>query len=241
MSKTSSTLQHSNVDLAEVQKFEQLAARWWDPNSEFKPLHAINPLRTHFIDLHSPVAGLKVLDVGCGGGLVSEALAKLGATVTGIDMGESPLSVAKLHLLESGLEVEYLQCTAEQLATERAGEYDIVTCLEMLEHVPDPASVIQACSTLTKAHGDVYFSTINRNPKAWLFAIVGAEYVLNMLPRGTHEYEKLIKPSELERWARTAGLQTEKMIGLHFNPLTQQYKLGPGVDVNYMMHTRKLS
>ena len=231
----------NNVDPSEIQKFEELASRWWDPNSEFKPLHAINPLRTQYINLHSPVKGLKVLDVGCGGGLVSEALAAFGAQVTGIDMGEAPLSVARLHLLESGREVEYLKITAEQLAEQRPSEYDIVTCLEMLEHVPDPSSVIQACSKLVKANGDVYFSTINRNPKAWLFAIVGAEYVLNLLPRGTHEYNKLIKPSELDLWARDAGLKTQKMIGLHFNPITQSYKLAPGVDVNYMTHTIKLA
>ena len=230
-----------NVDPSEIQKFEDLASRWWDPNSEFKPLHAINPLRTQYINLHSPVKDLKVLDVGCGGGLVSEAIAAFGGQVTGIDMGEAPLSVARLHLLESGREVEYLKITAEELAEQRPGEYDIVTCLEMLEHVPDPSSVIQACSKLVKANGDVYFSTINRNPKAWLFAIVGAEYVLNLLPRGTHEYNKLIKPSELDLWARDAGLKTQKMIGLHFNPITQSYKLAPGVDVNYMMHTIKLA
>ena len=230
-----------NVDPSEIQKFEELASRWWDPHSEFKPLHAINPLRTQYINLHSPVKGLKVLDVGCGGGLVSEALAAFGAQVTGIDMGEAPLSVAQLHLLESGREVEYLKITAEQLAEQRPGEYDIVTCLEMLEHVPDPSLVIQACSKLVKPNGDVYFSTINRNPKAWLFAIVGAEYVLNLLPRGTHEYNKLIKPSELDLWAREASLKTQKMIGLHFNPITQRYKLAPGVDVNYMMHTIKLA
>lgn len=228
-----------NVDPAEIQKFSELAARWWDPNSEFKPLHQINPLRSEFIDLYSPVKGLKVLDVGCGGGLLSEALAKLGAQVTAIDMAEAPLAVAKLHLLESGCDVEYLQITAEELAAERAGEFDIVTCLEMLEHVPQPDSVIAACSKLVKAGGDVYFSTINRNPKAWLMAIVGAEYILNLLPRGTHEYAKLIKPSELEGWARRSGLKTERMIGLHYNPLSQQYSLAPGVDVNYMIHTRK--
>lgn len=230
---------HQNVDRAEIQKFEDLASRWWDPESEFRPLHAINPLRTDFINLHSPVKGLKVLDVGCGGGLISESLAELGAEVTGIDMGEAPLSVAKLHLLESGNQVEYIKTTAEQLAQERPAEYDIVTCLEMLEHVPAPADVIEACSQLVKPNGDVYFSTINRNPKAWLFAIVGAEYILNLLPRGTHEFDKLIKPSELEAWARHSGLTTKRMIGLHYNPLTKRYKLAPGVDVNYMMHTQK--
>lgn len=230
-----------NVDPSEIQKFEDLASRWWDPESEFRPLHAINPLRTEYINLHSPVKGLKVLDVGCGGGLISEAMAAFGAEVTGIDMGEAPLSVAKLHLLESGHTVEYLQITAEELAEQRAGEYDVVTCLEMLEHVPDPSLVIKACSDLVKPGGDVYFSTINRNPKAWLFAVVGAEYVLNLLPRGTHEYDKFIKPSELDGWARDSQLTTKKMIGLHYNPFTQNYKLAPGVDVNYLMHTKKAS
>lgn len=228
-----------NVDPSEIQKFEELASRWWDPESEFRPLHAINPLRTEYINLHSPVAGLKVLDVGCGGGLICEAMAAFGAEVTGIDMGEAPLSVAKLHLLESGHDVEYLKITAEELAAERAGEYDVVTCLEMLEHVPDPSSVIKACADLVKPSGDVYFSTINRNPKAWLLAVVGAEYILNLLPRGTHEYNKFIKPSELDGWARESDLMTKRMIGLHYNPITQSYKLAPGVDVNYMMHTIK--
>jgi len=229
----------SNVDPNEIKKFEELASRWWDPESEFAPLHAINPLRTEYINLHSPVKGLKVLDVGCGGGLVSEALARFGATVTGIDMGEAPLSVAQLHLLESGLEVEYKKITAEELADERAEYYDVVTCLEMLEHVPDPSSVISACAKMVKSGGDVYFSTINRNPKAWLMAIVGAEYILNLLPRGTHEYDKLIKPSELDEYARHAGLELQRMIGLHYNPFTKAYKLAPGVDVNYMIHTKK--
>lgn len=229
----------SNVDPAEIQKFEELASRWWDPESEFKPLHAINPLRTEYINLHSPVKGLKVLDVGCGGGLISEALAVFGAEVTGIDMGEAPLSVAKLHLLESGQQVEYLKITAEELAEQRPEHYDIVTCLEMLEHVPDPSLVIEACSRLVKPGGDVYFSTINRNPKSWLMAIVGAEYILNLLPRGTHEYDKLIKPSELSGYARQAGLEMQRIIGLHYNPFSQNYKLAPGVDVNYMIHTIK--
>ena len=229
----------NNVDLNEIKKFEDLASRWWDPESEFRPLHAINPLRTDYINLHSPVKGLKVLDVGCGGGLITEALAKFGADVTGIDMGEAPLSVAQLHLLESNLEIEYLKITAEELAEQRPEQYDIVTCLEMLEHVPDPSSVINACAQLVKPGGDVYFSTINRNPKAWLFAIVGAEYILNLLPRGTHEYDKLIKQSELDSWARQSSLITKKMIGLHYNPITKNYKLAPGVDVNYMMHTSK--
>ena len=229
----------NNVDPNEIKKFEDLASRWWDPDSEFAPLHAINPLRTDYINLHSPVKGLKVLDVGCGGGLISEAMAKFGAEVTGIDMGEAPLSVAKLHLLESGQEVEYLKITAEELAEQRPEEYDVVTCLEMLEHVPDPSSVIRACSQLVKPSGHVYFSTINRNPKAWLFAIVGAEYILKLLPIGTHEYEKLIKPSELSDYARAADLELNSITGLHYNPFTKHYKLAPGVDVNYMMHTIK--
>ncbi len=234
-----SSQETQNVDPSEIQKFEELASRWWDPESEFAPLHAINPLRTEYINLHSPVKGLKVLDVGCGGGLVSEAMASFGAKVTGIDMGEAPLSVARLHLLESGLDVEYLKITTEELAKQRVGEYDVVTCLEMLEHVPDPALVVAACAKLVKPGGDVYFSTINRNPKAWLMAIVGAEYVLNLLPRGTHEYDKLIKPSELSDYARQSGLELQRMIGLHYNPFTKGYKLAPGVDVNYMIHTVK--
>ncbi len=229
----------TNVDPNEIKKFEDLASRWWDPESEFRPLHAINPLRTEFINLHSPVKGLKLLDVGCGGGLISEAMSAFGANVTGIDMGEAPLSVAKLHLLESGESVEYLKITAEELAEQRPERYDVVTCLEMLEHVPNPSLVVDACAKMVKPGGDVYFSTINRNAKAWLFAIVGAEYILNLLPRGTHEYEKLIKPSELSDYARAAGLELQSMIGLHYNPFTKGYKLAPGVDVNYMIHCKK--
>lgn len=236
---TKATQKHNNVDPNEIKKFEDLASRWWDPESEFEPLHAINPLRTEYINLHSPVAGLKVLDVGCGGGLISEAMSAFGAEVTGIDMGEAPLSVAKLHLLESGETVEYLKITAEELAEQRPEHYDVVTCLEMLEHVPDPSKVIEACAKMVKPGGDVYFSTINRNPKAWLFAIVGAEYVLNLLPRGTHEFDKLIKPSELSEYARHAGLDLQGMTGLHYNPFTKAYKLAPGVDVNYMIHCQK--
>ena len=239
MSTNKTDTSFENVDPSEIKKFEDLASRWWDPESEFRPLHAINPLRTEYINLHSPVKSLKVLDVGCGGGLISEAMAEFGAEVTGIDMGEAPLSVAKLHLLESGNQVEYIKITAEELAEQRPEQYDVVTCLDMLEHVPDPSSVIKACERLVKPGGDVYFSTINRNPKAWLFAIVGAEYILNLLPRGTHEYDKLIKPSELDSYARDAGLDMQRMIGLHYNPFTHAYKLAPGVDVNYMIHTTK--
>ncbi|WP_286804693.1 bifunctional 2-polyprenyl-6-hydroxyphenol methylase/3-demethylubiquinol 3-O-methyltransferase UbiG [Marinimicrobium sp. UBA4209] len=226
----------SNVDAAEVAKFEALASRWWDRESEFKPLHDINPLRANFIDEHSPVAGRKVLDVGCGGGILSEALAQRGAEVTGIDMGEAPLGVARLHAQESGLTIDYRQITAEALAEQDAGQYDIVTCLEMLEHVPDPASVIRACATLVKPGGHVYFSTINRNPKSFLFAIVGAEYVLRMLPRGTHEFAKFIRPAELGGWIRDAGLDLQDITGLTYNPLTRTYKLGSDVDVNYMVY-----
>ena len=230
----------TNVDLGEIAKFEKLASRWWDPNGEFKPLHDINPLRAGWIDEHAGVMGKSVVDVGCGGGLLCEALAHRGASVTGIDMGEAPLAVARLHQLESGVEVDYLQSTAESLAAERPGAFSVVTCLEMLEHVPDPSAVIQACADLCEPGGDVFFSTINRNPKSFLFAIVGAEYVLNMLPRGTHEYEKLIKPSELARWIREAGLQMQEMMGMTYNPLTKRYRLTPrDVSVNYLIRATK--
>ncbi len=230
----------SNVDQAEIAKFEALASRWWDKNSEFKPLHDINPLRSNYIDERSPVAGKKVLDVGCGGGILSEALAQRGAEVSGIDMGDAPLQVAKLHSLESGVEINYRQITAEALAEQEPGQYDVVTCLEMLEHVPDPSSVIQACAKLCKPGGDVYFSTINRNPKAYAFAVLGAEYLLKMLPKGTHEYSKFIRPSELSNWIRHAELDLRDMTGLTYNPLTKNYKLKQGdVDVNYMVHTTK--
>ncbi|WP_439510577.1 bifunctional 2-polyprenyl-6-hydroxyphenol methylase/3-demethylubiquinol 3-O-methyltransferase UbiG [Marinimicrobium koreense] len=231
----------SNVDAAEVAKFEALASRWWDRESEFKPLHDINPLRANFIDEHSPVAGRKVLDVGCGGGILSEALAQRGAEVTGVDMGEAPLGVARLHAQESGLTIDYRQVTAEALAEQEAGQYDIVTCLEMLEHVPDPASVIRACATLVKPGGHVYFSTINRNPKAYVFAIVGAEYLLKLLPKGTHDYRKFIRPAELSRWMRAASLELKTLTGMTYNPLTKTYKLDPNdVSVNYLLHARQV-
>ena len=225
-----------NIDKAEIDKFDALAARWWDPEGDFRPLHQINPLRLDYIRQRVTLDGLRVLDVGCGGGILAEAMAAKGAIVTGIDMAEKSLGVARLHQVESGADVEYQQSTAEQLAIERAGQYDLVTCLEMLEHVPSPSAVIEACARLVRPGGDVFFSTINRTPKSFLFAIVGAEYVLNLLPKGTHEYEKFIRPSELGDWARTASLDLRDSIGLHYNPVTRQYRLAPGLDVNYLMH-----
>ena len=223
-----------NVDHGEVAKFEALASRWWDPDSEFKPLHDINPLRLDYIDQRAGLAGKRVLDVGCGGGILAESMAARGATVMGIDMGEQPLMVAELHKLESGVEVEYRRVTAEQLAAEMPGQFDVVTCMEMLEHVPDPASVIAACAQLVKPGGQVFLSTINRNPKAYLFAVVGAEYVLRLLPKGTHDYAKFIRQSELESWTRHAGLQLKDLTGLSYNPFTRGYALGRDLDVNYM-------
>ncbi|PLY12279.1 MAG: bifunctional 3-demethylubiquinol 3-O-methyltransferase/2-polyprenyl-6-hydroxyphenol methylase [Sedimenticola sp.] len=229
--------QHSiNVDHAEVSKFEQLAARWWDPNSEFKPLHEINPLRLGYINDIARLNGKRVLDVGCGGGILSESMAALGAEVTGIDMGEAPLEVARLHLLESGQEVDYQRIPVEQLAAEQPASFDVVTCMEMLEHVPDPSSVIRACATLTKPGGKLFFSTLNRNPKSYLFAIIGAEYLLRLLPKGTHDFARFIRPSELDQWIRQASIRTEQITGLVYNPLTGQYRLNPrDVDVNYMV------
>ncbi|MDA0688641.1 MAG: bifunctional 2-polyprenyl-6-hydroxyphenol methylase/3-demethylubiquinol 3-O-methyltransferase UbiG [Proteobacteria bacterium] len=223
-----------NVDHSEIRKFEALAARWWDPNSEFKPLHEINPLRMNYISRHVNLAGLAVLDVGCGGGILSEAMAHHGARVTAIDMAEASLSVARLHLLESKLDIDYRKCAAEDLAKEQPGRFDVITCLEMLEHVPDPSAVVRACHTLVKPGGLVFFSTINRNPKSYLFAIVGAEYVLNLLPRGTHDYEKFIRPSELAAWSREHGLTLKDQIGMGYNPLSKRYSLTKNLDVNYL-------
>jgi 2-polyprenyl-6-hydroxyphenyl methylase/3-demethylubiquinone-9 3-methyltransferase len=228
-----------NVDHSEVNKFEELASRWWDPHSEFKPLHEINPLRLGYIKQFTALEGKQVLDVGCGGGILSESLAAYGAQVTGIDMGEAPLQVARLHLLESGLEVNYERIPVERLAEERPASFDLITCMEMLEHVPDPASVVQACAKLVKPGGHLFFSTINRNPKSYLFAIVGAEYLLNLLPKGTHDYAKFIRPSELGAWIRESELESLEIKGLSYNPLTQNYRLGDDVDVNYMIATIK--
>ena len=228
-----------NADPAELDKFGELAHRWWDPNSEFKPLHEINPLRLDWINQHAPLRGKRVLDVGCGGGLLSEAMACLGAQVTGIDLSEKPLGVARLHLLESGQKVDYRKISAEALADEIPESFDVVTCLEMLEHVPQPASIVAACSRLVKPGGQVFFSTLNRNPKSYLFAVIGAEYILNMLPKGTHDYAKFIKPSELARWSKEAGLEPAELIGMSYNPITQTYSLGNDTSVNYLMRTRR--
>ena len=225
----------TNADPAELAKFGELAHRWWDPQSEFRPLHEINPLRLAWIDGLCILQGKAVADVGCGGGILAEAMARLGARVTGIDMAEKPLKVAQLHLLESRLDVEYLLASAEDLASQRPGAYDVVTCMELLEHVPDPASTVAACATLAKPGGRVVFSTINRNPKAYLFAVIGAEYVLKLLPRGTHDYARFVKPSELARWCRDAGLRALEMKGMTYNPLTKVYSLGSDCDVNYLV------
>ena len=229
----------SNFDTAELNKFSELAHKWWDKTSEFKPLHDINPLRLNYIDQAVSLSGKTVLDVGCGGGILSESMAQKGATVTGIDLGEKALKVAQLHSLESGINVDYRLIAVEELAKQAPASFDVVTCLEMLEHVPDPASVVQACAALVKPGGHVFFSTINRNPKAYLFAVVGAEYVLNMLPRGTHDYAKFIKPSELAGYVRNSDLTLKHQIGMSYNPITKHYWLDNDVSVNFMMHTIK--
>ena len=229
----------SNVDHSEIDKFSALAHRWWDPTSEFKPLHAINPLRLGWIQSITNLHGKRILDVGCGGGILAESLSKAGATVTGIDLSSKALKVAELHQLESGTSVRYLTISAEDLAKEESQSYDVVTCMEMLEHVPDPSSVVQACAKLCKPGGHIFFSTLNRNPKSYLFAIIGAEYILQLLPKGTHQYEKFIKPSELAQFTRVAGLEVIELKGMTYNPITQIYRLGSDTDVNYMMATRK--
>jgi 2-polyprenyl-6-hydroxyphenyl methylase/3-demethylubiquinone-9 3-methyltransferase len=230
---------HANADPQELAKFSELAHRWWDPNSEFRPLHEINPLRLDWIDSVARIAGKRVLDVGCGGGILAEAMARRGATVKGIDLADKPLKVAQLHRLESGVAVDYERIAAEQLAQREPASFDVVTCMEMLEHVPDPGSTVTACAALAKPGGRVFFSTINRNPKAYLFAIVGAEYVLRLLPKGTHDYAKFIKPAELARHARNAGLEVRDIIGMTYNPVTRVYSLGRDTDVNYLVHAVK--
>ena len=233
------TIDHANVDPAELAKFGALAARWWDPKSEFKPLHDINPLRLNYIDRHVGLAGKRVIDIGCGGGILAESMAVIGAVVTGIDLSEKPLQVAKLHLLETGRTVDYRLVAAEDIAQEQPGQFDCVTCMEMLEHVPDPSSTVNAAATLAKPGAWIFFSTINRNPKSFLFAIIGAEYVLNMLPKGTHEYRRFITPAELARMAREAGLTVTEFTGMTYNPLTQHYAMGNDISVNYILACRK--
>jgi 2-polyprenyl-6-hydroxyphenyl methylase/3-demethylubiquinone-9 3-methyltransferase len=228
-----------NADPLELQKFSELAHRWWDPNSEFRPLHEINPLRLEWINAIAPVANKRVLDVGCGGGILAEAIAKKGATVKGIDLSEKALKVAELHSLESGIAVRYELVSAEDLAAREAGQYDVVTCMEMLEHVPDPSAVVRACAALVKPGGRVFFSTLNRNPKSYLFAIIGAEYVLRLLPRGTHDYAKFITPAELSQYSRDAGLDVDAIKGMTYNPFTKIYSLNQDTDVNYLIACSK--
>ena len=229
----------TNVDHQEVQKFSVLALRWWDPTSEFRPLHEINPLRLEWINARAPLAGKNVIDIGCGGGVLSEAMAKKGARVTGIDLSKKALKVADLHSLESGVEVRYKHIAAEEMAAEEPGQYDVVTCMEMLEHVPDPASIVRAAAALVKPGGHLFFSTLNRNPKSYLFAVIGAEYILRMLPRGTHDYGKFITPAELSQFVRSAGLQVDGLKGLTYNPLTKIYSLNNDTSVNYMVACSK--
>lgn len=233
------TSTHANVDPAEVAKFEALASSWWDKEGESKPLHDLNPIRLGYIQQHCQLDGQHVIDVGCGGGILSEALAKSGANVTGIDMGKMPLDIAKLHAIEAELTIDYQQITAEEKAEQFTGQFDVVTCMEMLEHVPDPVSVIQACSDLVKPGGDIFFSTLNRHPKAYLLAVLGAEYIMKMLPKGTHDYKRFIRPSEMAAWCRQAGLAVNDITGMSYNPLSKTFKLGDDVKVNYLMHCRK--
>jgi 2-polyprenyl-6-hydroxyphenyl methylase/3-demethylubiquinone-9 3-methyltransferase len=228
-----------NIDPSEIAKFSQSAAHWWDLGGEFKTLHEINPLRVNYINQKAPLLDKTVIDIGCGGGILSESMAKLGAHVTGIDMSEAALKVAKLHQMESGTAVNYQLITAEDMAAERPDQYDVVTCLEMLEHVPHPESVIAACAKLAKPNGDIFFSTLNRNIKSYLFAILGAEYILKLLPQNTHDFAKFIRPSELSAWARIAGLQLIEMKGLYYNPVTKNHSLTDDISVNYLVHAKK--
>ena len=230
----------ANVDLNEVAKFDALASSWWDLEGQSKPLHDLNPIRLAYIAKRTTLSDANVIDVGCGGGILSEALAKSGAKVTGIDMGEMPLNIAKLHALEAGLTVNYQHITAEEMASQQPEHYDVVTCLEMLEHVPDPASIIQACADMVNPGGDVFFSTLNRHPKAYLLAVLGAEYVMKMLPKGTHDYKRFIRPAELSAWCRQAGLKAKNITGMNYNPLTRQFSLGSDVKVNYLIHCKKI-
>jgi len=227
---------NSNVDAEEVNKFSARAANWWDRNGDFKSLHDINPLRLHYIEERATLQNKRVLDVGCGGGILAEAMATRGAMVTGIDMAEEPLQVARSHCSESGLEIDYLQCTTEELAEQKTGSFDVVTCMELLEHVPNPESVITACSKLLKEDGHLFLSTVNRNPKSYLLAIVGAEYLLNLIPKGTHDYDKLIQPTELASWLRGNDLTIKDISGMTYSPITQQYRLSENSDVNYLVH-----
>jgi 2-polyprenyl-6-hydroxyphenyl methylase/3-demethylubiquinone-9 3-methyltransferase len=229
-----------NIDKTEIARFEAMAPIWWDKQGDLKALHDINALRLNYINKRAPLAGKSVLDVGCGGGILSEAMASLGATVTGIDIGDAALGVARMHSKESGLQVEYRQATAEQFAATHPDRFDVVTCLELLEHVPDPAAIIAACQTLVRSGGDIFFATLNRNPKSYIFAIIGAEYILGLVRKGTHRYRKFIKPIELQKWATDAGLSFRNQTGLHYNPILRRYSVGGNTHVNYLMHYRKI-